>query len=235
MLEWVSNRKLLVVFSSVFCHPVVPKIVYPRSPGSGTCILLLVHRVVIQVAKASFLLFKCICGWDKISLSSLSVSLYRLIRILHLCFVGKQVKDEIQLWILRFIFGFAIHRVFDLGDNVVHRKLLGNVKIHGERSKSKCYLCFWWPSDSGKAYDVLSLLKEVEIKLSSRLSCTDWNEFCDMLKPVNYCTILYTCLSLGLSQGLLFHIDPVNLSFMWKLYCFLWGNSSYKHILWLHI
>lgn len=146
------------------------------------------------------------------SLSSLSVSLYRLIRTLHLCLVGKQVKDEIQLWILRFIFDFVIHRVFDLGDNVVHQKLLGNVKIHGERSKSKCYLCFWWPSDSGKAYDVLSLLKEVEIKLSSRLSCTDWNEFCDMLKPVNYCTILYTCLSLGRSQGLLFHIDPVNLS-----------------------
>ena len=118
-----------------------PKIVYPRSPGSGTCILMLVHRVVIQIAIASFLLFKSICGWDKISISSLSVSLYGHIRILHLCLVGKHVKAEIQLWILRFIFSFAIHRAFDLGDSV-HQKLWDNVKIHGERSKSKCYLCF---------------------------------------------------------------------------------------------
>lgn len=171
MLEWntlqlrhclssvPSNRKLLDFFSSVFCHPVVRKIVYPRSSGSGNCILMLVHRVVIQVAVASFLLFKSICGWDKISLFSLSVSLYGLISILHLCLVEKQVKAEIQLWILRFIFGFAIHWAFYLGDNVVHQKLFGIVIIHGERSKSKCYLCFWWPSESAQSIWLPFLIK----------------------------------------------------------------------------
>jgi len=48
----------------------------------------------------------------------LYVSLYELIRILHLYLLGKHTKAGVQLWdglVLRSIFGFATHQTFDLG------------------------------------------------------------------------------------------------------------------------
>lgn len=81
-------------FPSIFCHPEVPKIVYFKSPGMGICILMLAQGIVIQVGRASSLLFKRICDWEKIS-SCLSVSMYSF-RILHLCLVGNQGKAKVQ-------------------------------------------------------------------------------------------------------------------------------------------
>jgi hypothetical protein len=79
-------------------------------------------------------------------------SLHCLIKTLHLCSVGKQSKAEFQLWdelISSSMFGYVIRQAFRyLKEDVSHwwrmilllssnLELLGDVKILGERPKSK--------------------------------------------------------------------------------------------------
>lgn len=180
----LSNRRLLRILYKYILSPHGPRYCISQKPWNGNIYSDTGSWRSDPSKKSQFssLLFKRISGWDKIS-PCLSAFLYSWGSSIYVQ-LGRGVKLKSSYEMYWF---WGSYLVLPLIRNLIWETMLlirscwamwksmeRDLNLNAT-SVSDCLVTL------DKAYDFLPLLSEVEIKMSSRLNCRVWDDFCDVL------------------------------------------------------